>query len=173
MLGPGVNAVAPIPALETLLEELSRVRDQGERLRAESTMQLLQLEARARELQAQIAEATTAAATVPLRPLALVPPSPIVVDVKRKKPRQERKDHPAPRLIGNVAQWCREQKPPVTRAAFRSWYVEGEPYSRAVPDRIRRQLYRTHGVPLNCWGNGVTEADYQPRPPKEKAQRPK
>lgn len=160
----GIVDAAPNIAIDSLRRELAAVRAESDGLRIETTLRLLELEARAKELLAQIEHA--AVHGVPhTPPLALVPPSPIVGDVAKKRPsRVDRKDHPAMRLIGNVARWCRDHKPEIKRAAFRSWCVEGEPYSRPVPAKIRAELYRTHKVPLDCWGNGVTDADYTPRP---------
>jgi hypothetical protein len=174
MLLGNVDTAPNVSAIDSLRRELARVRAESDGLRIETTLKLLELEARAKELLAQIEHA--AVHGVPhTPPLALVPPSPIVDDVAKKRAsRERRKDHPAPRLIGNVAMWCRDHKPPIKRAAFRSWYVEGEPYSRPVPAKIRRELHKTHGVPLDCWGNGVTDADYTPRPyrPRDKKKTP-
>lgn len=169
MLGGAVDVAAQKP-IDDLISELAQARAEAERLRADTTERLIFLEARAKELALEISRAygEPIVTAVP-PPLALVPPAHRVdgVKKKRRRPYRTHKDHPFPKLVGNIAEWCRAQKPPVPRSTARSWFTIDEPddeikLGRPIPNSFRLQLWKSHKVPLDCWPNGYVNAPYSP-----------
>lgn len=180
-----MEAAANRSPVETLSEELARVRAESDQLRVETTRQLIRLEYKAKQLEAQLialVEAEAREAPVP-PPLALVIDGATVPWVKTRKaaPRKrahppkrpgviDHSDHPFPRAVGNISAWAKENK--VSRSRARSWYVVndaklGIDWGKAIPRRFATQLLKTHGIPLDCWPNGILEKENAPRKKKK------
>lgn len=160
------------PSVDQLLAELARIRAEGDRLRVDTTRRLVQLDAQAKELQAQIEDAAlkepVSDAHVP-PPLALVPLPGIVPVVRKPASRQSHSDHEFPRKVGNIAAFVREHKDKgLTRARAKSWYAPADSeWARAIPRSWAKFLKKHYGVSLSCWHNGITDAEYAPRAKKE------
>ncbi len=176
-----MEAAANRSPVETLSEELALVRAESDRLRVETTKELIRLEYKAKQIEAELiarVEAEARRGAVP-PPLALVSDEATVPGVKTRKPAPRKRphppkrpgvidhsDHPFPRAVGNISAWAKENR--VSRSRARSWYVVndaklGIDWGKAIPRRFAMQLLKSHGIPLDCWPNGILEKENAPR----------
>lgn len=158
------------PSFASKLQEYGEIRAEAERLRQETTRRLVDLEARAARLEAELAAAAGGASQLKTElaegtggsapQLSKVAHTVNVVSAAMPKTRKrayaDRSDHPFPRRVGNVAKWANSQDPRVPVSTARSWYSNDPKVARPIPEHYYLQLKRDFGIPKSAWKNGVT-----------------
>lgn len=151
-------------SVKEILQRLADVRAEGDRLRVETTLRFMELDAEEKELQALLDRTVRAEAL----PRSAVPGS--LEDVPRRKRAVYGREHPMHAAVGgNLKAWA-DNNPVgrVTRGRAKSWTLK-PPHGRPIPTRFAKYFRDVHGIPFEAWPNGVTEREYPPRAPRKSA----